>query len=164
MMRTGEEYREALRDGRRVWVMGEGWVEDVTTHPATRAMVEEYAAWYDRHLDPAWQELLLAPANNGGERVPWGYALPKSSEDLIGMGRSFAKTIFLSAGNITHTPAYGHLISMGVLTAVQERNVSAKQIAVAAVYPVMIAEIGLILLLRVVTALLGIVLRVMLAL
>ena len=39
-MRTGGEYREALRDGRRVWVMGEGWVEDVTTHPATRAMVE----------------------------------------------------------------------------------------------------------------------------
>ena len=59
-MRTGGEYREALRDGRRVWVMGEGWVEDVTTHPATRAMVEEYALWYDRHLDPAWQELLLA--------------------------------------------------------------------------------------------------------
>ena len=60
-MRTGEEYREALRDGRRVWVMGEGWVEDVTTHPATRAMVEEYALWYDRHLDPEWQDLLLAP-------------------------------------------------------------------------------------------------------
>ena len=34
-MRTGADYREALRDGRRVWVMGEGWVEDVTTHPAT---------------------------------------------------------------------------------------------------------------------------------
>ena len=41
-MRTGAEYRAALRDGRRVWVMGEGWVEDVTTHPATRAMIEEY--------------------------------------------------------------------------------------------------------------------------
>ena len=60
-MRTGAEYREALRDGRRVWVMGEGWAGDVTAHPATRAMVEEYAAWYDRHLDPAWQEVLLAP-------------------------------------------------------------------------------------------------------
>ena len=59
-MRTGTEYREALRDGRRVWVMGEGWAGDVTAHPATRPMVEEYAAWYDRHLDPAWQEVLLA--------------------------------------------------------------------------------------------------------
>ncbi|MBV9967876.1 MAG: 4-hydroxyphenylacetate 3-monooxygenase, oxygenase component, partial [Alphaproteobacteria bacterium] len=52
-MRTGAEYREVLRnDGRRVWVLGEGEVEDVTTHPATAAMVEEYVAWYDRHFDP----------------------------------------------------------------------------------------------------------------
>ena len=36
-MRTGAEYRAALRDGRRVWVLGEGLVKDVTTHPATRA-------------------------------------------------------------------------------------------------------------------------------
>src|SRR5207237_4259375 len=28
--------------------VGEGWAGDVTAHPATRAMVEEYAAWYDR--------------------------------------------------------------------------------------------------------------------
>ena len=121
-MRTGGEYREALRDGRRVWVMGEGWVEDVTTHPATRAMVDEYALWYDRHLDPEWQDLLLAPPDAAGERVPWAYVLPKSSEDLIGMGRSFAKTTFLSAGNITHTPAYGNLIQLGVLTAAQARE------------------------------------------
>ena len=44
-MRTGGDYRKALRDGRKVWVMGEGWVDDVTRHPATRAMVEEYALW-----------------------------------------------------------------------------------------------------------------------
>jgi aromatic ring hydroxylase len=142
-MRTGEEYRQALRDGRRVWVMGEGLIEDVTTHPATRAMVEEYALWYDRHLDPAWQDLLLAPPSAAGERVPWAYVVPKSVEDLIGMGRSFSQTTFWSAGNITHTPAYGNLIALGVLTAVQERNVSGEQIAQAAAYRQLIAETGL---------------------
>ena len=141
-MRTGAEYREALRDGRRVWVMGEGRVEDVTTHPATRAMVEEYAAWYDRHLDPVWQDLLVKPADADGDRVPWAYVLPKSSEDLIGMGRSFARTIFLSAGNITHTPAYGNLIQLGVLTAAQARNVSPQQIAEAIAYREGIARTG----------------------
>src|SRR6267378_2422664 len=141
-MRTGAGYRESLRDGRRVWVMGEGWADDVTTHPATRAMVEEYAAWYDHHLDPAWQEVLLAPPNAGGERVPWGYVLPKSVEDLIGMGRSFSKTTFLSAGNITHTPAYGNLIALGVLTAVQARNVSEQQIVEAKAYRELIARTG----------------------
>ena len=33
-MRTGTDYHEALRDGRRVWVMGEGLIDDVTVHPA----------------------------------------------------------------------------------------------------------------------------------
>ncbi|HYZ42569.1 MAG TPA: 4-hydroxyphenylacetate 3-hydroxylase N-terminal domain-containing protein [Stellaceae bacterium] len=141
-MRTGADYREALRDGRKVWVMGEGWVEDVTTHPATRAMVEEYGAWYDRHLDPDWQEVLLAPPDTDGKRVPWAYVLPRSVDELIGMGRSFAKTTFLSGGNITHTPAYGNLIAMGVLTAVETRNASLQQIAHAAAYRELIARSG----------------------
>ena len=141
-MRTGADYREALRDGRKVWVMGEGWVEDVTTHPATRAMVEEYGAWYDRHLDPDWQEVLLAPPDTDGKRVPWAYVLPRSVDELIGMGRSFAKTTFLSGGNITHTPAYGNLIAMGVLTAVETRNASPQQIAQAVAYRELIARSG----------------------
>jgi aromatic ring hydroxylase len=142
-MRTGAQYREALRgDGRKVWVMGAGLVEDVTTHPATRAMVEEYVLWYDRHFDPEWQETLFAPATAQRPRTAWAYAVPKDSAELAGMGRSFAKTLFLSAGNITHDPAYGHLIAMGVLTAVEERNVSSTQIANAEAYRAMIADTG----------------------
>jgi aromatic ring hydroxylase len=141
-MRTGADYREALRDGRRVWVMGEGWAEDVTTHPATRAMVDEYAAWYDRHLDPDWQPLLLSPHKTCGENLPWAYVAPKSVADLVGMGRSFAKTTFLSAGNITHTPAYGNLIALGVLTAAQSGAAPADHITVAASYRDDIARTG----------------------
>jgi 4-hydroxyphenylacetate 3-monooxygenase len=141
-MRTGAEYREALRDGRRVWVMGEGLVDDVTTHPATRAMVDEYVAWYDRHHDPEWADLLLAAADAHGKRRPWAYSVPKSSEDLRGMGRSFSKTTFLSAGNITHTPAYGNLIALGVITAVQDCNASPQQIANALAYREQIASTG----------------------
>ena len=134
-MRTGADYRETLRsDGRQVWVLGEGRVEDVTTHPATSAMIDEYVAWYDRHRDPAWQDVLIAPDAADREPTPWAFTVPRSTDDLIGMGRSFAKTLFHSAGNITHDPAYGHLIAMGVLTAVQQRNVSEKQTADAEAY------------------------------
>src|SRR5271166_1659550 len=136
-LRTGAEYREALRDGRKVWVIGEGAVEDVTTHPAARAMVDEYVAWYDRHFDPAWQDIVLT-----GERLPWGYVLPKSADDLVGMGRCFAATTFLSAGNITHTPAYGHLIALGILGEVQQHNASAQQIASAEAYRQHIVRTG----------------------
>ena len=40
-IRTGAEYRKALRDGRRIKVLGDGVIEDVTVHPATRAVVDE---------------------------------------------------------------------------------------------------------------------------
>src|SRR5579885_1008666 len=141
-MRTGAEYREALRDGRKVWVLGEGPIADVTTHPATRAMIDEYAAWYDRHFDPAWREVLFAPPDAAGERRAWAYVLPKSAADLIGMGRSFAATTFLSAGNITHTPAYGNLIALGVLSAGEDFRAPASQIAAAAAYREQIAASG----------------------
>ena len=140
-MRTGAEYREALRDGRKVWVMGAGEVEDVTTHPATRAMVEEYVAWYDRHLNPEWQDVLLTPADTG-ERQPWAFHVPRNTDDLTGMGRSFARTMFLSAGNITHDPAYGNLIALGVLTCVQGQDVPAEQIDNALAYRDGIARTG----------------------
>ncbi|MGH7093105.1 MAG: 4-hydroxyphenylacetate 3-hydroxylase N-terminal domain-containing protein, partial [Stellaceae bacterium] len=141
-MRTGAEYREALRDGRRVWVMGEGRVNDVTTHPATAAMIEEYVAWYDRHFDPAWQDTVLAPPDATGSRAPVCYTLPKSSDDLVRMGSCFAATTFLSAGNITHTPAYGHLISMGVLVASLEHKAPQQQIDAALAYRERIARTG----------------------
>ena len=60
-MRTGDEYRASLRDGRKVLVIGEGLIDDVTTHPATRAMVDAYAAWYDRQCDPEWADVVLTP-------------------------------------------------------------------------------------------------------
>ena len=141
-MRTGADYRESLRDGRKVWVMGEGWAADVTTHPATRAMVDEYVAWYDRHLDPAWRVTLLSTDTTYGEPLPWAYVAPRKVEDLVGMGRSFAKTTFLSAGNVTHTPAYGNLIALGVLTAAQAGDAPPEQIDAAVAYRDDIARTG----------------------
>jgi aromatic ring hydroxylase len=133
-MRTGAEYREALRDGRRVWVVGEGAIEDVTVHPATRAMVDEYVAWHDRHFDPAWRDVLFTPPDAEGRRTPWGLVVPRTPADLRGMGRSFSATTFLSAGNITHTPAYGHLISLGVVEVVLQHPQSAADAARAKAY------------------------------
>jgi aromatic ring hydroxylase len=141
-MRTGAEYRESLRDGRVVYVMGEGRVDDVTTHPATRAVVEEYVAWHDRHRDPEWADILLAPPDASGRRAPWALTAPRGSADLIGMGRSYAKTEFLSAGNITHDPAYGNLIALGILNAVGEHGAGPEHVARAEAYRAMIAETG----------------------
>jgi aromatic ring hydroxylase len=141
-MRTGAEYREALRDGRVVYVMGEGRVDDVTTHPATRGVVDEYVRWHDLHRDPDWADTMLAPPDAEGQRTPWALTGPHNASDLIGMGRSFAKTCFLSAGNITHDPAYGNLIALGIINAVAEHGAGAEHVDRAKAYHTMIARTG----------------------
>jgi len=141
-MRTGADYRAALRDGRKVVIMGGGEIDDVTTHPATAAMVEHYVAWYDRHFDSAWADTLVAPADAAGERVPWAFVLPRTREEAVAVGRAIDKTIFLSAGNVTHTPHYGHLIAMGVLVATETRNAGPHHVANALAYRDRIAATG----------------------
>jgi aromatic ring hydroxylase len=141
-VRSGDDYRRALRDGRRVWIVGEGLIEDVTTHPATRGMVDAYVEWYDRQRDPAWADVVLTPPDARGRRVPWGAVVPTSPADLAAMGRCFSATTFDSAGNMTHTPTYGNLIALGILYAAQQRDVSAEQIAAAARYRELIAASG----------------------
>lgn len=69
-MRTGAEYRDPLHDGRKVRVLGEGLIEDVTSHPATGAVVDEYAAWHDRHFDLTWRDIVLTPPDARGDRLP----------------------------------------------------------------------------------------------
>jgi aromatic ring hydroxylase len=136
-MRTGTDYRNSLRDGRRVWVMNDGLVEDVTIHPATSAMVEEYVRWYDRHFDPAWREILLTESG-----TPVWAVLPRSAADLRQLGRGYSATTFVGAGNITHTPAYGHLIALGVETTVRAYGKFPAQAENAAAYRASIAAGG----------------------
>ena len=133
-MRTGADYRESLRDGRDVWVVGEGPVADVVTHPATSAMVDEYVAWYDRHFDPQWQDILLTPSDGNGHRHPLALTPPKTSDDLRRMGRAISAVHFITGGNITHTAGYGHLIVMGLANALKRLDHSDEEIAAAEAY------------------------------
>ena len=69
----------------------------MVTHPATSATVEQYVAWYDRHFDPVWADTLLSPPDASGNRVPRAFVLPKTSADVIAIGRAIQTTIFLSS-------------------------------------------------------------------
>ena len=50
-LKTGEEFKESLRDNREVWYRGEQ-VEDVTTHPATAGGIDLLATSYQAQHDP----------------------------------------------------------------------------------------------------------------
>jgi aromatic ring hydroxylase len=141
-MRTGADYKESLRDGRNVWVVGEGAVADVTTHPATSAMVDEYAAWYDRHFDPAWQDTLLTGPDGNGQRYPLALTAPKTSTDLRSLGKAISAVHFLTGGNMTHTPGYGALIALGMLNVLKRLNNSPEEIEKAEAYLESLANRG----------------------
>jgi aromatic ring hydroxylase len=142
MMRTGAEYRASLRDGRNVWVLGDGPVDDVTTHPATAAMVDEYAAWYDRHFDAEWQHTLLTEPDVNGKQRPLAFEVPQTSAHLQRLGKAIAAVHFRTGGNMTHTPGYGALIALGLLDVVKRLNVSTAEVAAAEAYRESLAHSG----------------------
>jgi len=57
MIRTGEQFRDSLRDGREVWMNGER-IKDVTRHPAFKPLVDIRARIYDMQHEEKTQDIM----------------------------------------------------------------------------------------------------------
>jgi 4-hydroxyphenylacetate 3-monooxygenase len=79
MIRTGQQYRDSIRDGRQVWVNGER-VRDVTVHPMFKPLVDVRARIYDMAHDPA-KAATMAYRNDTGELCSIGTKLPYTQDD-----------------------------------------------------------------------------------
>jgi len=78
MIRTGQEYRDSIRDGRRIWINGER-VADVTTHPQFKPLVDIRARIFDMQHEEAHQDLMTVTQD--GELNALGSALPYTQDD-----------------------------------------------------------------------------------
>ncbi|MBP0580672.1 4-hydroxyphenylacetate 3-hydroxylase family protein [Labrys sp. LIt4] len=78
MLRTGQQYRDSIRDGRRIWINGER-VKDVTVHPQFKPLVDIRARIYDLAHEDATRDILSYEEN--GERYSVGLKLPHSRDD-----------------------------------------------------------------------------------
>ena len=87
MLKTGDEYRESIRDGREVWMDGER-VEDVTTHPAFRPVVDIRARIYDMAHEAQTRDVMSYVDPETGERNAIGPKLPSTREDWIAKRRA----------------------------------------------------------------------------
>ena len=103
MIRTGDEYRESIRDGREVWMNGEK-IADVTTHPAFKPAVDARALIYDLQHRPECQETMTYVDEGTGEQflVHWFRAVEHEGQDLRPIvsrgdfdGRGLVPAIFL---------------------------------------------------------------------
>src|SRR6516165_105237 len=80
MIRTGEEYRQSLADGREVWIDGEQ-VKDVTTHPAFKPIVDVRARIYDLAHEPRTAAAMTYVDDATGETCAIGGKPPKTKQD-----------------------------------------------------------------------------------
>ncbi|MDH3761475.1 MAG: 4-hydroxyphenylacetate 3-hydroxylase, partial [Gammaproteobacteria bacterium] len=79
MIRTGEEYRESIGDGREVYINGER-VGDVASHPMFKPMVDVRARIYDMQHD-AETKPLMTYEDDDGEVHAIGARLPRTQQD-----------------------------------------------------------------------------------
>ena len=80
MIRTGDEYRASLQDGRDVWMNGER-IKDVTSHPAFKPAVDARARIYDIQHEPEFAERMTYVDEGCGERCAIGLKLPLTRQD-----------------------------------------------------------------------------------
>lgn len=80
-LRTANEYKESLKDGRVVYFSGEK-VRDVTRHPSLKVCVEQCTMDYILAQDPRYRDLFVEKTADG-ELVPFVYVAPKTSKDLL---------------------------------------------------------------------------------
>jgi 4-hydroxyphenylacetate 3-monooxygenase len=78
MIRTGEQYRESIRDDREIWINGER-VKDVTRHPMFKPVVDVRARIYDMQHEAAFQKTMTY--DEGKERHAIGLKLPFEAKD-----------------------------------------------------------------------------------
>ena len=75
MIRTGDDYRESIRDGRQVWIDGER-VDDVTTHPMFKPLVDVRARIFDMAHDEATRDAMTYVDPGNGETNAIGLKPP----------------------------------------------------------------------------------------
>ncbi|MGB3176682.1 MAG: 4-hydroxyphenylacetate 3-hydroxylase family protein [Albidovulum sp.] len=78
MIRTGDEYRASLHDGREIWINGEK-VGDPCIHPQFKPVIDVRARIYDMQHDPATQAAMTYEED--GERFAIGSRLPYEQKD-----------------------------------------------------------------------------------
>ena len=80
-LRTPEQFRSSLRDGRTVYYKGKR-VDDVTTHPVLKVGVDSSAVDYELAENPETRGLAVVTPPDG-EAYSRFFLPPRSPEDLL---------------------------------------------------------------------------------
>ncbi|WP_333828227.1 4-hydroxyphenylacetate 3-hydroxylase family protein [Pararhodobacter sp.] len=102
MLKTGKDHVASLRDGREIHIDG-GRVDDVTTHPAFRRVVESVAGLYDFQSRPENIEMMTFDTGSG-ERANRIWQLPRSHAELVERRQALVAWTELHGGFLGRAP------------------------------------------------------------
>jgi 4-hydroxybutyryl-CoA dehydratase/vinylacetyl-CoA-Delta-isomerase len=111
-MKTPEEYKESLKNMRpNIYKFGE-LIEDVTSHPATKATIEGHAQIFAASQDPEYQDILTTTSSLSGEQISRYLSLIKNADDMIANSK-MKRLLF----NLTGTCTGGRCVGWTALNA-----------------------------------------------
>jgi aromatic ring hydroxylase len=102
-IKTGKQYTQSLRDGRRLYIDGKV-VSDVTTYPPLQGVIATIAGLYDDQHDPALQKILTYASPSSGAPVSATYLEALSEPEFQHLAGCFhlrAKRTFGLMGRLT---------------------------------------------------------------
>ncbi|MBI4833046.1 MAG: hypothetical protein HY801_16125, partial [Candidatus Lindowbacteria bacterium] len=98
-LRTPDEYRNSLRDGRHIYMLGEK-VADVTAHPLLKVAVETVAQDFalTESKDSEIRDLFVAIDDETGESMSRFFKTPGNAGDLEKRSEMIGRSIRLTGG------------------------------------------------------------------
>jgi 4-hydroxyphenylacetate 3-monooxygenase len=113
-LRTGDEFRESLRDGRTVYIGGR-LVEDVTAEPTLGPGIDLMAEMFDAQFAPATREITTFVDEESGLRVNRAWQVPHTREEMRARRRLMEYTSIKTVGTFGRPPDLGPTIALGLL-------------------------------------------------
>lgn len=111
-MRTPEQYKESLKKMRpNIYKFGK-LIEDVTTHPATKASIEGHAQIFEYAQKPEYQEVFTTTSHLIGDKISRYLSIITSSEDMIANAK-MKRLMF----NLTGTCTGGRCVGWNAINA-----------------------------------------------
>ena len=113
---TGEQYRESLRDGRRIVDCDGQLIEDVPTHPHLKRSVDTIAETYDAQFDAATRDVTTYTDPDDGKRYATSWQVPTEKEHLLRRRETLRLSTLKTLGVFGRPPDYGSTWAMGFLS------------------------------------------------
>lgn len=111
-LRTGEQYKAALKDGRKVWNGGK-LIDDVTTNPVLGPGISMISEMFDAQFDPELSDITTY-IDDDGARSSRSWQIIRKPDDFVARRKLIEYTTLKTAGSFGRPPDLAPLVPVGL--------------------------------------------------